>query len=57
LGLVVCFDQILRDGAGFPEGDVGVWVDDGGHTAVGVDFRVVGRLEWESCESYKGFHK
>ena len=35
-GVVGC-EEVLDDGAGFEEGDVGVWVGDGGDAAVGVD--------------------
>ena len=38
VGRVVGREQVLDDGAGFPEGDVGVvGVGDGGDAAVGVD--------------------
>jgi hypothetical protein len=38
VGGVVGCEQVLDDGAGFPEGDVVVvWVGDGGDAAVGVD--------------------
>lgn len=38
VGGVVRCEQVLDDGAGFPEGDVVVvWVGDGGDAAVGVD--------------------
>lgn len=45
VGLVVGVDEVLDDGAGFPQRDVCVWVLDGGDAAVGVDFLVVGLLE------------
>lgn len=35
--LVVLFDEVLEDGARFPDGDARVWVLDGGDTAIGVD--------------------
>jgi len=38
IGGVVGGEEVLDDGAGFPEGDVGVvWVGDGGDAAVGVE--------------------
>lgn len=36
--LIVGFDEVFDDSAGFPEGDTGVRVFDGGDTAVGVEF-------------------
>lgn len=33
---VVGLDQVLEDRAGFPEGDVGIWIVDGGDTTVRV---------------------
>ena len=41
---VVALDEVLEDGAGFPEGDVRVGVVDGGDAAVGVDGEVGGRF-------------
>jgi hypothetical protein len=43
--LVVGFDEVLVDGTGFPEGDVGVRVGDGWDAAVGAYFRDVGGLD------------
>jgi hypothetical protein len=39
IGGVVGGEEVLDDGAGFPEGDVvgAVWVGDGGDAAVGVE--------------------
>ena len=37
VGGIVGREQVLDDRAGFPEGNVGVWVGDGGDAAVGVD--------------------
>ena len=34
---VVGGEQVFDDGAGFPEGEGGVWVGDGGDAAVGVE--------------------
>jgi hypothetical protein len=42
---VVLVDQVLDDGAGFPEREVGVGVVDRGHAAVGVDGEEVGLLD------------
>ena len=42
---VVALDEVLEDGAGLPEGDVGVGVVDGGDAAVGVDGEVFGLLD------------
>lgn len=35
--LVICFDQVLENGARFPDGDSGVGVFDGGNATVDVD--------------------
>ena len=43
---VVAFDEVLEDGAGFPEGDVRVGVVDGGDAAVGIDGQVCGFFEF-----------
>ena len=46
---VVFLDEILDDGAGFPEGEVGVRVVDRGHAAIRVDreeFRLLKIREW-----------
>lgn len=43
--LIVGIDQILNDCASFPEGDIGIWIDDGGYTAIGVQFLVWRFLE------------
>jgi hypothetical protein len=43
--LIVGIDQILNDCAGFPEGDIGIWIDYGGYTAIGVQFLVWRFLE------------
>ena len=45
LRAVVALDEILEDGAGFPEGDVRVGVVDGGDAAVGVDGEVFGGFD------------
>lgn len=36
--LIVGFDEVFDDSAGFPERDTGVGIFDGGDTAVGVEF-------------------
>jgi hypothetical protein len=42
---VVLLNEVLDDGAGFPQGEVGVGVVDGGHAAVGVDLEELGLFE------------
>jgi hypothetical protein len=42
---VVLVDQVLDDGAGFPEREVGVGVVDRGHAAIGVDGEEVRLLD------------
>lgn len=43
--LVVLLHQVLDDGAGFPEREVCVGIDDGGHAAVGVELGELGALD------------
>jgi len=43
--LVVLVNQVLDDGAGFPQREVGVGIDDGGHAAVGVELGELGALD------------
>ena len=45
MGGVVALDEVQEDGAGFPDRDVGVWVDEGGDAAVGVHGEVFGGLD------------
>lgn len=42
---VVLFDEVLDDGPGLPQGNVGVWVVDGRQASVGVDGQVFGLLD------------
>jgi hypothetical protein len=44
LVFVICLDEVLVDGAGFPKGDARVRVGDGGNTAVGSDISDEGGL-------------
>ncbi len=47
MGGVVALDEVLDGGAGFPEGEVGVWVVDGGEATVGLMARYSGFLTSE----------
>lgn len=49
---VVCFDEVFDDGAGFPQGESGVWVVDGGQTTIGVDGFVGGGFEFAPVDGH-----
>ena len=43
--LIVCLDQVLDDGSGFPEPDTGIGIIDGWDTSVGIDLLVDGCMQ------------